>query len=68
MPIGHAVRGLSGCGMYTDMLLEEKRFRAGGFLFFRRLGISPQVIVFISYAARHRTFRYGFADVFSHRV
>jgi len=42
--------------MYTDMLLEEKRFRAGGFLFFWRLGIFPQVVVFTSYAARHRTF------------
>jgi len=41
--------------MYADMLLEEKRFRAGA-LFFRRLGIFPQVVVFTSYAARHRTF------------
>jgi len=36
------------------MRLGEKRFRAGGFLFFRWLGIFPQVVVFTSYAAGHK--------------
>jgi len=56
--------------MYADMRLGEKRFRAGSFLFFRRLGIFPQVVVFTSSAVRHIIgyFLYGFVDVFSHRV
>jgi len=31
--------------MYADMQLGEKRFRAGGFLDFRWLGILLQVVV-----------------------
>jgi len=42
--------------MYVDMRLGEKRFRAGGFLDFQRLGILPWVVVLTSYAARHRIF------------
>ena len=42
--------------MYADMQLGEKRFRAGSFLFFRRLGIFPQVVVFTSSAVSHRVF------------
>jgi len=42
--------------MYADMRLGEKRFWAGGFLDFRRLGILPKVVVLTSYAARHRIF------------
>jgi len=38
------------------MRLEEIRFRAGGILDFRRLGILPWVVVFTSYASRHRIF------------
>jgi len=41
--------------MYADMRLGEKRFKAGGFLDFRRLGIFPWVVL-TSYAARHRIF------------
>jgi len=42
--------------LYADMRLGQRRFSAGSFLFFRRLGIYPQVVVFTSYAARHRIF------------
>jgi len=43
------------CG-YADMRLEEIQFRVGGILDFRRLGILPWVVVFTSYAARHKIF------------
>lgn len=53
---GCAVRRVVRICTYADMCLKGIQYRADGILDFQRLGILPEVVVFTSYAARHRTF------------